>query len=132
MRLISRGAALCTTAGLDAVIALTVTPAYGTVATANVFLVILMIEAVAFVWLYSTRSNWRVTAAGRAVMALIGCVGIICGVGVINAFATNYPGRAFVRLGAFIAVGLVLMNLLLTLLDAQRTASIPSDEGTPP
>lgn len=111
---------LVATAVLNAVIALTATPLLGVRFAANIFLALLTVKAVVFVVLYAARSNWRATAAGRAVMALIACLGTICAIGVVSAFLGDYPGRAYVRLSAFIAIGLVLMNLLLTLVEAQR------------
>lgn len=87
---------------------------------ANILLALLMAKAAVFVVLYGLRSNWRQTAPGRAVMGLIACIATICGVGVVGAFLGNYPGKPFVRVAAFIAVGLTLMNLLLVLIDTQR------------
>lgn len=94
---------------------------------ANIILVLLMVKASLFVGLYAFRSNWRATAAGRAIMGLIGCVATICGVGTLNLFLGDYSLKPFVRLICFIAVGLMLMNLLLTLVDAQRDKSDRED-----
>lgn len=88
---------------------------------ANAFLVLLTIKGAAFVGLYSVRSNWRATSAGRAVMALVACITTICAIGTAGWIVGNYPGRVFVRLGAFVAIGLVLMNLLLALIQVQNS-----------
>ncbi len=110
--------ALTATGVLDAVIVVSTAPNY--MLGANVLLVLLMVKAAIFVSLYALRSNWRQTAAGRAVMGLIACIAAICGIGTLNLFLGNYAGRSFVRLACFIAVGFMLMNLLLTLIDVQR------------
>ncbi|WP_067891170.1 putative phage holin [Nocardia vaccinii] len=100
-----------------------VTPLYGAVMTADVFLVLLMIKAVIFVALYARPgSNWRQTAPGRAIMGLIACIATILGIGVVNLALGDYPGRPFVRLAAFAAVGLTLMNMVLSLIDSQRSS----------
>lgn len=115
-----RHAILAGVAALNVVIAAVMTPLFGAAAAADTFLVLLMIKAGVFVGLYATRSNWRQTSAGRAVMGLIACLATICAIGTLTFIFGDYPGRGFVRLFAFIAVGLTLMNLLLTLVDAQR------------
>lgn len=100
-----------------------VTPLYGAAVTADVFLVLLMIKAVVFVALYARpHSNWRKTAAGRAVMGLIACIATICAIGVLTLVLGDYPGRPIVRIGAFWAVGLTLMNMVLSLIDSQRNS----------
>lgn len=121
MKFIKRRA-LTAVAVLNAVIVATATPLFGAAATADIFLVLLMVKAGVFVGFYALRSNWRSTAAGRAVMGLIACIATICGIGTLNLALGDYPGRPYVRLIAFVAVGLTLMNLLLTLVDLQRNS----------
>lgn len=120
MMIRKRHLVMAATAAFDVAVLAVVTPIYGVVETANVFTAILTVKAGVFVWLYGTRSNWRATSGGRAVMALVACIATICGIGTLGAYFGNYPGRTFVRLTAFVAIGLTLMNLLLTLVEAQR------------
>jgi hypothetical protein len=87
---------------------------------ANIFLVLLTGESALFVGLYGARSNWRATTAGRAVMALVACIATICAVGTVGWVAGAYAGKAFVRVGAFIAIELTLTNLLLALVQVQN------------
>lgn len=86
---------------------------------ANIILALLMAKCMAFVGIYSFR-QWRSTAAGRAVMGLMACFAAICLLGTATTVLGDYSARPFVRLGAFIAIGLTLMNLLLALIAAQR------------
>jgi hypothetical protein len=114
----SRIVALSATAVLDAVIVLATAPNF--TLAANVLLVLLMVKSTVFVCLYAFRSNWTLTAAGRAVMGLIACMAAITGIGTLNLFLGDYPGRPFVRVACFVAVGLTLMNMLLALIAKQR------------
>lgn len=116
----TRWAALAVTIILDLIVVAAVVPLFGVMAAANVFIAILMLKGAVFVALYGLRSNWRQTAGGRAVMALMACITVICMIGTAGAYFGDYPGRAYVRLVAFIAIGTTLMNLLLTLIEAQR------------
>ncbi len=124
MSITRTGAMGGTTAVYVAVLALTAPDWH---LAANVFLVLLMVEAIGFVALYALRSNWRSTAAGRAVMGLIACIATICALGTVNLALGDYPWRPFVRVTAFAAVGLTLMNLLLALISAQRSGNAEED-----
>ena len=109
-------------------VAAVVTPLYGATATADVFLVLLMVKAIVFVALYARpRSNWRRTAAGRAVMGLIACIATILAIGIVNLALGAYTWRPFVRIGAFAAVGLTMMNMVLSLIESQRNSKRGTD-----
>jgi hypothetical protein len=118
--MIRRWLILAGTALLDVAIVGVVVSLGGPTAAANVFVTVLMVKAVAFVALYGWRSNWSQTSGGRAVMVLMSCIALITLIGTMGAFLGNYPAKPYVRLGAFIAVGVTLVNLLITLIDAQR------------
>ena len=120
-----RFAALAATAVADVAVVLATAPNY--TLSANLLLALLMVKAAIFVGLYAVRSNWRATAAGRAVMSLIACIAAICGIGTVNAFLNDYGAKPFIRLACFIAVGLTLMNLLLTLVALQRDTNDRED-----
>lgn len=110
--------ALVATAAAEIVVVAATAPNYPL--SANILLVLLMVVAGVFVGRYAFWSNWRATAAGRAIMGLIACLTVICGIGTLGFFLGNYPGRPFVRAAAFCAVTFTVMNLLLTLVAAQR------------
>jgi predicted permease len=118
-----RHAILAVVAVFNVAIAAVITPLFSAAAAANALLILLLIKAIVFVALYASRYNWRQTASGRAVMGLIACIATICGIGAVAVFLGNYPVRGFVRIGAFIAVGITLMNMLLTLVDTQRNSN---------
>lgn len=113
-----RRVAMVVTAAVDGAVVALAAPDYAL--AGNIFLILLMIKSAVFVALYWFRSNWRATTAGQAVMALVACIATICAIGIVNLYFGSYPGRPFVRLFAFAAVGLTLMNLLLALIEAQR------------
>jgi hypothetical protein len=124
----TRWAALVATAVANAAIIAIITPIWGVKACGDVMLGLILFKAGLFVALYGWRSNWRATAAGQAVMALIGCIFAVAGVAALGAWlGPTYPGRTFVRLSTFVAVGLVLMNMLVTLISAQNGHSDPRD-----
>ncbi len=124
MRIKGRHLAMIAIALFDIALVAVVTPLFGVRETANVFTAVLAGKAGLFVWLYGTRSNWRATTGGRAVMGLIACIATICLVGTLGAYFGDYPGRTIVRLTAFIAIGLTIANLLLTLVENQRKSPI--------
>lgn len=115
----TRWVALAATAVLDAAVVATVVPVFGAMAAANAFMAVLGVTAGVFVGLYGWRSNWRQTSGGRAVMALMACIATICLIGTAGAYFGDYSGRPIVRLVAFVAVQVTMMNLLLTLIAAQ-------------
>lgn len=126
----TRWAALVATAVANIAIIATVTPIWGVVVCGNVMLSLILFKAGLFVCLYGWRSNWRSTTAGQAVMALIGCIFAVSAVAVLGVWlGPHYPGRTVVRLGTFLAVGLVLMNMLVTLIDAQNGHGGPPDRS---
>jgi hypothetical protein len=112
----------------DAVVVTAAAPNYEL--AANILLALLMIKASIFVGLYGFRSNWRATAAGRAVMGLVACISVICMLGTVNLLMGGYPGRPVVRLVAFVAIGIMLMNLVLALVAAQREEAHQHDDDT--
>lgn len=89
----------------------------------RIFLATLAAESWLFVILYWTRSNWRATAAGRAVMRLIGVLAVICTQGTVTlATDASYPGSDIIRPILLLAVTLAVLDMLLTLVQIQRRA----------
>lgn len=120
MSLAKRHIALAATAALDLGIVAWAAPDY--VLAGNLFFVLLMVKAWVFVGLYGFRSNWRATAAGRAVMGLVACIALICTQAVVTiTLGSDFSGRSAMRLILLGSVGLTMMNLLLTLIAAQRS-----------
>lgn len=77
-----------------------------------------------FVGLYGIRSNWRATAAGRAVMRLVACMGLICTHGVLTIVTDySYPGLTIIRPILLLGILLAVLDLLLTLVRIQRDNS---------
>lgn len=95
-----------------------------------VFLALLAIKSWFFVVLYALRSNWRSTAAGRAVMRLIACIALISTHGSLTVLTeASYPGRPFVRPVLLAGVALAVMDLLVTLVAIQRNGGGDGDRS---
>ncbi|MEU1526345.1 hypothetical protein ABZ413_29530 [Nocardia rhamnosiphila] len=81
-----------------------------------------------FVGLYTARSNWRATAAGRAVVRLVLCIAGICTQGLLTILTDyGYPGREVVRPVLLLLVGVAVLDLLWTLLRIQRQEEVNRD-----
>ncbi|MGW5519290.1 putative phage holin [Nocardia africana] len=118
-----RHLALLITALIDIAVVVAAAPDY--ILAGDVFFFLLAVKAWIFVGLYGFRSNWRATAAGRAVMGLVACIALICTQATLTIiFGLGFPGRAAVRLILIGSVGITLMNLLLTLVAAQRRGGV--------
>jgi hypothetical protein len=113
-----RALVLAATAAFDAAIVAWMAPGYND--AANAIWILLTIESWVFVGLYGLRSRWRVTAGGRGIMRLVGCIAVIGALSTCTILLGDYPGRQFVRLALIAAVGVAVMDLLLTLIAAQR------------
>lgn len=113
--------ALAATAVFDVAIVAALAPDY--TAAGNVMWMLLTLKAWVFVGLYGLRSKWRLTAGGRGIMRLVGCIAVIGTLSTCTILLGNYPGRPFVRLALIAAVALAMVDLLLTLIAAQRDDS---------
>ena len=117
-----RHLALLVTAVVDVAVVVAAAPNY--LLAGDVFFFLLGAKAWIFVALYGFRSNWRATAAGRAVMGLVACIALICTQATLTIVFGEFPGRPAVRLILIGSVGITLMNLLLTLVAAQRNGGV--------
>lgn len=121
MSRMGRGAALGLVALADAAIVAVMAPDYTD--AGNVFWILLTIKAWIFVLLYAFRSKWWITRGGRGIMRLVGCIAVIGTLSSGTILLGDYPGRPFVRLTLIALVALAMMDLLLTLVAAQRDDS---------
>jgi hypothetical protein len=74
-----------------------------------------------FVVMYVARSNWRTTEAGRSIAYFAGTLlGTLLLAAITRLFGQDWPGREWVRMGAYLATSVAMWRLLVTLLRAQR------------
>ena len=79
--------------------------------------------SVVFVILYGFRSSWRHSGTGRSIMALMGIIAIVYMLGVIALLWPEifFGGSArWITLALRIAIDIVLVNMTLLLLRAQK------------
>lgn len=89
---------------------------------ANFVVLAYLIPLVAFIFLYATRSPWKVTELGQALMVQKLALTIIVVVLCFSYFlGVDYPGREYIRLFAFFAVFITLIIDVANLLRYQRT-----------
>ena len=98
----------------------------------TIFLFLGMPGLMVFVGFYATRSNWRSTATGRALMYFaISLLALYC-LGAMNAiFGTDWPYRGVFRIIVYIAVSLTIWRLTILLLMIQNGV-LDKDQLTPP
>lgn len=83
----------------------------------------------AFVGVYSLRSHWRATAAGRAIIRLVLCIASICTQGLATILTdSSYPGREVIRPVLLLLVGVAVLDLLWTLIRIQRREAADPEE----
>lgn len=79
--------------------------------------------ALAFVVIYATFANWRLTAPGRALMYWVGAFSLLVLMNTIHLATGRYPGIEFVRIVIysllFAAVWRLVYTLVRTLRDGQ-------------
>lgn len=83
-----------------------------------VLIVISFVGAAVFLLLYLRVSQWRATALGRHTMWLSVLLATLTGLGVISIFAPDLPGRAYIRLGSWTLLAVVLWQRVWLLLKA--------------
>lgn len=90
-------------------------------AAGNIILGATAVFAWMFVAGYGLRSEWRATAAGRAVMRLMLCIAGICTQGVATIVSDyGYPGRDVIRPLLLLGVGLAVLDMWWQLRRVQR------------
>lgn len=78
------------------------------------------VPAVIFPVLYASRSNWRATLPGRALMQFsVAAAIVLVLISMSTAFGNFYPGREFVRLGAYTFLVVSLWRQVLVLFRLQ-------------
>jgi hypothetical protein len=74
-----------------------------------------------FILVYMSRSDWAATAAGRAILRLVLCIGLLCTQGVATILTGySYPLRDWIRPGLLLLIFLTLVDLCVVLVRIQR------------
>lgn len=82
----------------------------------NVVALFTFIGAVTFVVIYATRSNWRLTAPGRALMYWVAAFALLVLMNTIHLATGRYPGIEFVRTAVFLFLCIAVWRLVYTLI----------------
>jgi uncharacterized membrane-anchored protein len=93
---------------------------------ATIFLFAGLPALAAFVILYATRSPWRSTEPGRAVMYLASSLMVVYILAAVNAiFGQDWPYRGVLRFLIYAVVSSTFYRLLFTLIRIQNGRNIP-------
>lgn len=79
--------------------------------------------AILFPFIYGLRSPWRSTPEGRMMMNLGTSIGVVFALILVSAITgAEYPGRDWVRLGAYAYLAFSLWRLVFTVTRVQHRA----------
>lgn len=78
------------------------------------------IGAVAFVAIYATFANWRLTAPGRALMYWVGAFAVLVLMNTVHLATGRYPGIEFVRICVYGVLFFTIWRLVWTLVHILR------------
>ncbi len=86
----------------------------------NIGLLVGMVFVLLFVFMYVTRSDWKSTTVGRAVLWFTGSIASILAFVTIVAFTGDFPGRIFIRFVLYWSFAVSSVILFMRLWGAQK------------
>lgn len=86
----------------------------------DTILVILLVPLVLFIFLYGTRSPWRLTPLGRSLMLQKLLLVLLVGFSLFSTIVHDYPGYVWIRILIYLAVAAALWTDVYLLRQVQK------------